>query len=160
MTQPASPSVNASPAPSRTPTHDSRSPWIATPSMQDVSMSLLQAGLSRRSPVALPLQGHGQLLVPGHGHRSPPGLRLDLPVPAAGKPEDRRARLLLQREGRLLPRGRPPAAAADEIQLTGGPERSRTDHRADRLVTSSGCDDREDRSGVRVRLLSPGSRPP
>src|SRR5436190_19610039 len=54
MTQPASPSVNASPALSRTPTHDSRSPWIATPSMQDVSMSLLQAGLSRRSPVVLP----------------------------------------------------------------------------------------------------------
>src|SRR6266516_7447829 len=54
MTQPASPSVNASPAPSRTPPHDSRSPWIATPSMQDVSMSLLQAGLSRRSPVLLP----------------------------------------------------------------------------------------------------------
>src|SRR6266576_1979718 len=51
MTQPASPSVNASPAPSRTPAHDSRSPWIATPSMQDVSMSLLQAGLSRRHPV-------------------------------------------------------------------------------------------------------------
>src|SRR5260370_10096547 len=55
MTQPTSPSVNASPAPSRTPTHDPRSPWIATPSMQDVFMSLLQAGLSRRSPVHLPL---------------------------------------------------------------------------------------------------------
>src|SRR5260370_20222703 len=53
MTQPTSPSVNASPAPSRTPTHDPRSPWIATPSMQDVFMSLLQAGLSRRSPVHL-----------------------------------------------------------------------------------------------------------
>src|SRR5260370_7719778 len=55
MTQPTSPSVNASPAPSRTPTHDPRSPWIAPPSMQDVFMSLLQAGLSGRSPVHLPL---------------------------------------------------------------------------------------------------------
>src|SRR6266566_9240499 len=63
MTQPASPSVNASPAPSQTPTHDSRSPWIATPSMQDVSMSLLQAGLSRRSPVGLPAPP------PAGGHR-------------------------------------------------------------------------------------------
>src|SRR5438874_13346092 len=54
ITPPTSPSVNASPASSRTPAHDSRSPWIATPSMQDVLMSLLQAGLSRRSPVAAP----------------------------------------------------------------------------------------------------------
>src|SRR5664280_366068 len=54
MTQPTSPSVNASPASSRAPTHDSRSSWIATPSMEDVLRSLLQAGLSRRSPVALP----------------------------------------------------------------------------------------------------------
>src|SRR5258706_16211226 len=57
MTRPTSPSVNASPASSRAPTHDSRSPWIATPSMQDVLLSLLQAGLSRRSPAASPAPG-------------------------------------------------------------------------------------------------------
>jgi len=37
VARPTSPSVNPSPAPYGTPTHDSRSPWIATPSMQDVS---------------------------------------------------------------------------------------------------------------------------
>jgi RNA polymerase sigma factor (sigma-70 family) len=68
--------------------------------------------------VTLPVQGHGQLLVPGRGRRSPPGPRLDLPLPTCRKPEDRRTRLLLQREGRPLPRRHPPATAAHEIQLT------------------------------------------
>src|SRR5438874_1777437 len=63
ITPPTSPSVNASPASSRTPAHDSRSPWIATPSMQDVLMSPLQAGLSRRSPVGPPAA------FPAHRHR-------------------------------------------------------------------------------------------
>ena len=67
--------------------------------------------------VALPLQGHGQLLVSGCGQRSPRGLRLDLLVPAGGEPVDRRARLLLQRDRRPLPQRRPPAAAAHETQL-------------------------------------------
>ena len=83
ITRPTSPSVNASPASSQTPTHDPRSPWIATPSMQDVLMSLLQAGLSRRSPVRLPAPP------PAGRHRVQRGT--PRPVPVGIGVEDRSA---------------------------------------------------------------------
>ena len=54
---------------------------------------------------------------PGTG---PPRPGLDLPRPAAGEPEGRRAGLLLQREGRPLPRRRAPGAPPHPLQLTGG----------------------------------------
>src|SRR5258708_40093418 len=75
MTRPTSPSVNASPASSRAPTHDSRSPWVATPSIQDVSMSSLQAGLSPLSPALLPAA------LTDHSHRA-----MGAPPPTVSEP--------------------------------------------------------------------------
>src|SRR5262249_25469232 len=82
--------------------------------LADVRLDLLRPSATQ---VALPVQGHRQLLVPGYRTRNPQGLRLDLPVPAGREPEDRRARLFLQREGRPLRRRSPPGAAAHKIQL-------------------------------------------
>jgi hypothetical protein len=49
IAQPARTPVNASPAPSRTPTHDSGPSWLARPCDVGLSHPLLHAGLSRRS---------------------------------------------------------------------------------------------------------------
>ena len=49
---------------------------------------------------ALPVQGHGELLVGRHRHPGAQGRGLDLPDAVAREPEGRRARLLLQRAGR------------------------------------------------------------
>ena len=51
--RPASASVNASPALSPAPAHDSRSAWFATPSLWGSFYPRLPAGLSRRFPTGL-----------------------------------------------------------------------------------------------------------
>ena len=50
IARPARTPTDASPPPSRTTTHGSGPPWVATPSMLELSHSFLHAGLSRRYP--------------------------------------------------------------------------------------------------------------
>ena len=71
-------------------------------------------------PVALPVQGDRGLLVGGGGRPGAPRPRLDLPHPAAGEPEDRRAGLLLRREGGRLPGRGAAAPAADALTSPSG----------------------------------------
>jgi uncharacterized protein (DUF427 family) len=75
--------------------------------LTDVRMDLLRPS---DSETHLPVQGHRKLLVRGHRAGRAPRHRVDVPFPTAGEPEDRRAGLLLHREGRPL-RGRGAAIA-------------------------------------------------
>src|SRR5262249_4903660 len=65
----------------------------------------------------LPVRGRGQLLVGGHWAGRAHRRRVDLPNAAAGKPEDRRAGLLLQRESGHLPGRRAGRTAQNAVQL-------------------------------------------
>src|SRR6266496_1640392 len=60
----------------------------------------------------------GDLTLPGAARRRPRGHRVDLPNAVAGEPEDRRVRLLLQREGRHLRGRRAAGAAGVAVQLS------------------------------------------
>jgi hypothetical protein len=70
---PTSASVNASPAMSPPPAHDSRSAWFATPSLVGLLHPRLPAGLSRRFLTAAHLTKRSRLgaALTGHGPLNP-----------------------------------------------------------------------------------------
>src|ERR1700722_87317 len=76
-------------------------------------------------PDPLPLQGDGHVLDGGRRARRSPRPAVGVPAAVAGEPEDRRARLLLRREGRRLPGRRAAGAPPHPLRLRPRPARLR-----------------------------------
>ena len=95
--------------------------------LTDVRMDLLRPSATQTH---CPYKGTASYWSVDTGQRAAPGHRLDLPHAAAGEPEDRRAGLLLRREGRRLPGRRAPAPPPHPLQLMNAvPRHGGRDHR-------------------------------
>ena len=125
MTRPTSPSVNASPASSRSPTHDSRPPWVAGPSVvgrfQVPSLGRFIPALPSRtsSTAAGTPPPRRRRPCPAGSHRSqdgtsvPPSLPEPWPPPF-GQPGRRQWAHLTNRPRRRAASGSPPPAPEAE----------------------------------------------
>ncbi len=83
--------------------------------LTDVRMDLLRPSATQTH---CPYKGTASYWSVTAGGERAPRHRVDLPHPAAGKPEDRRAGLLLRREGGRVPGRGAAGAAAHPLQLT------------------------------------------